>query len=109
MMLKAISIVVIKRTIRPDRKSISAVCSNFFEGKFVPRMAKNDNKQLVMKRIIAKAAPSSIKDDSLSFEIFTEVNTMKQKPIKLAEVFKICGDLSSFIYSASSSLSFLVI
>jgi hypothetical protein len=75
-------------------------------------MARKDNKQLLIKIIMASAAPSSINEDSLRFEILTEVKTIKQNPNKLAEVFKICGALfvlSVFIYSASSSLIFLVI
>lgn len=60
-------------------------------------IAKNDNKQLIIKITIAKAAPSSIKVDSCNLATLTEVKTIKQKPNKLAEVFKICGDLFSFI------------
>lgn len=60
-------------------------------------IAKNDNKQLIIKITIAKAAPSSINVDSCNLATLTEVKTIKQKPNKLAEVFKICGDLFSFI------------
>ncbi len=104
--------VVINKTINPKRNKISAPRSNLFELVAVFRMARKDNKQLLINTMMAKAAPSSIKDDSSSFEILTEVRTMKQNPNKLAEVFKICGDLLSFsifIYSASSSFIFLVI
>ena len=90
--------VVINKTINPKRNKISASLSIFAERLVVLRMARKDNKQLVMKTIMAKAAPSSIKDDSSSLEILTEVKTMKQKPNKLADVFSMCGDLFSFIY-----------
>jgi len=92
--------VVIKSTIKPQRKRVSAVRSNLVALAVLLLMAKKDNKQLLIKMIIAKAAPSSIKDDSCSLETLTDVKTIKQKPNKLAEVFKICGDLfelSSFI------------
>ena len=92
--------VVIKSTIRPKRNKISAIFSIFFERTVVLRIAKKDKIQLVIKMIIASAAPSSINEDSSSLEILTDVKTIKQKPNKLAEVFKICGDLfelSSFI------------
>jgi len=88
--------VVIKSTIKPQRKRVSAVRSNLVALAVLLLMAKKDNKQLLIKMIIAKAAPSSIKDDSCSLETLTDVKT----PNKLAEVFKICGDLfelSSFI------------
>jgi hypothetical protein len=88
--------VVINKTINPKRNKISASLSIFVARAVVLRMARKDNKQLLIKMIIAKAAPSSIKDDSSSFEILTDVKTMKQNPNKLAEVFKICGDLFSF-------------
>jgi len=92
--------VVIKSTIRPERKSKSAQRSIFNERLVLLRMAIKESKQLLMKMTIAKAAPLSINDDSLRLDILTEVNTMKQNPNKLAEVFKMCGDLfpcSSFI------------
>lgn len=80
--------VVMKRTINPNKNNKSAARSSFFEAILMFLIAKKDNKQLAIKTIIAKAAPSSINDDSLRFEILTEVNTMKQNPIKFAEVFK---------------------
>lgn len=112
------SIVVTKSTIKPQRNKISAIRSNFVEFRLLLLIERNENKQLLIKIIIASAAPSSIKDDSSSLETLTEVKTMKQNPNKLADVFKIWGDLfslSSFIqnsiinYSASSNLIFLVI
>lgn len=90
------SIVVIKSTINPQRNKISAMRSNLFEFELF-LMAKNDNKQLLIKITIAKDAPSSIKVDSCNLATLTEVKTIKQKPNKLAEVFKICGDLFSLI------------
>jgi hypothetical protein len=93
MTLKAISIVVINRTMRPEKKQRSANRSSFAPRAVLLRMARKDNKQLLMKITMAKAAPSSINDDSVSAEILTDVNTIKQNPSRLAEVFKICGEL----------------
>ena len=85
--------VVIKSTINPPRNAISALSSSFGARGFLLRSARKESKQLVIKNTIAIAAPSSIADDSDSFETFTDVNTIKQKPNKLADVFKICGAL----------------
>lgn len=81
--------VVIKSTIKPQRKRVSAVRSNLVALAVLLLIAKKDNKQLLIKMMIANAAPSSIKEDSCNFETLTEVKTMKQKPNKLADVFKI--------------------
>lgn len=88
---------VIKSTIKPAKNSTSANFSNLTDCAVSFRIARKENKQLLIKITMAKAAPSSIKEDSLRFDIFTDVNTMKQKPNKLAEVFNMCGDLFSFI------------
>ena len=81
--------VVMKSTIKPQRKSVSAVRSNLAAFAVLLLIARKDNKQLLIKMIIANAAPSSIYDDSCNFETLTDVKTMKQKPNKLADVFKI--------------------
>ena len=85
-----------KRTIKPNKNKISALRSIFSALAVVLRMPRKDNKQLLINTIIAKAAPSSIKVDSVNLEILTDVKTIKQKPNKLADVVKICGDLFSF-------------
>jgi hypothetical protein len=59
-------------------------------------MARKDKMQLHIKIKMASAAPSSMKEDSSNLEILTDVKTIKQNPSKLADVFKICGFLSSF-------------
>lgn len=103
--------VVIKSTMRPIRNRMSALRSILKERFPELFMARKEERQLLIKMMIASAAPSSIMDDWESLEILTDVSTIKQKPNKLAEVFKICGDLfcfSSIIYSASSSLIFFV-
>jgi hypothetical protein len=86
--------VVKNNTIKPQRKKISARFSNLSARlSFLFLMDRKESRQLLIKEIIAKAAPSSIKLDSLSFVILTEVSTMKQKPNRLAEVLSMCGDL----------------
>ncbi len=89
MMLNAIKIVVIKSTNKPNRNKISAKFSSLVDSIFLLRMARNDSIQLIIKITIANEALSSIREDSWSFEIFTEVITIKQNPNKLADVFKI--------------------
>lgn len=57
------------------------------------RRDKNEKILLMIKKIVAIPVNSSIIETSLYFDILREVNTTKQKPNKLEEVFKICSDL----------------
>ncbi len=69
-------------------KMLSAILSNrtlFFS--FVERMDKNEKKQHVINKIQATPVTSSILDSSLTFDILSEVNTTKQNPNKLEDVF----------------------
>ena len=54
---------------------------------FVERMDKNEKKQHAINKIQATPVTSSILDSSLTFDILSEVNTTKQNPNKLEEVF----------------------
>ncbi|WP_162796035.1 hypothetical protein [Pedobacter nanyangensis] len=86
--------VVNERVIKPQRNKTSASFSNLTERiSILLLIDRKESKQLLMKHIMAKAAPSSIKLASLSLFILDEVSTTKQKPSKLAEVLRICVDL----------------
>ena len=56
-------------------------------------MDKNEKILLTIKKIVPTPVSSSIIDTSLYLDILREVNTTKQNPNKLEEVFKICSDL----------------
>lgn len=56
-------------------------------------MDKNEKMLLTIKKIVPTPVSSSIIDTSLYLDILREVNTTKQNPNKLEEVFKICSDL----------------
>lgn len=81
--------VVIKRTIRPARNKISAKPSILVARVVLLLIERKESMQLDMKMIMARAAPSSIYEDSDSFDIFTDVNTIKQNPNRFAEVLRI--------------------
>ena len=57
------------------------------------RMDKNDKKLQAINSIAATPVNSSMSVTSLYFDILREVNTIRQNPSKLDEVFKICEDL----------------
>ena len=57
-------------------------------GLFV-RMERNENRLDIINNIAATPVSSSIIDTSLYLDIFKEVNTTKQNPNKLDEVFNI--------------------
>ena len=57
------------------------------------RIDKNEKILLTIKKIVPIPVSSSIIDTSLYFDILSEVNTTRQNPNKLEEVFKICSDL----------------
>lgn len=73
---------------------------------------KNDKKLQTISNKAAIPVHSSISVASLYFEILREVNTIKQNPNRLEEVFKICGDLlfsiKLIIYFANGGLFFVV-
>lgn len=59
---------------------------------------KKDNKLLVIKNMIAIAVSSSMIVASFSFITLSEVSTIKQKPRRLDDVFKMWGDLSVLLF-----------
>ena len=63
-------------------------------------MERNDRMQAVINNIIASAVVSSMIVLSLILATLREVNTIKHKPSKVAEVLRICGVLFSGIYQA---------
>jgi len=92
-MLNAIKIVVSDKITSPQRNKTSASFSNLTERiSFLLLIDKKENRQLLMKHMMAKAAPSSIKLASLNLLIFDEVSTTKQKPNRLADVLRIWVD-----------------
>lgn len=79
-----------------DRKITSAIYSSLSDFRaFLCRIARKESMQLAINKTHATPVTSSILVEALNFEIRTEVSTTKQKPNKLADVFKICGDLLS--------------
>lgn len=62
------------------------------------RMERNENRLDIINNIAATPVSSSMMDTSLYLEIFNDVNTTKQNPNKLDEVFKICEVLLDDIY-----------
>ncbi len=102
--------VIKNKMTNPQRNKISAICSYLLTLVFTwPLIARNDNKQLPMKQTMAKVAPSSKKEPASNLVILLEVSTTKQKPNKVAEVLRICGDLEGrlFIYLVTLALGFL--
>jgi hypothetical protein len=61
------------------------------------RIDKKENRLHAINKIQATPVNSSIIDAPLNFDILREVNTIRQNPIKLEDVFRICGDLLSAI------------
>lgn len=57
------------------------------------RRDKNEKILLVIKKNVAIPVSSSMIDTSLYFDILREVNTTRQNPSKLEEVFNMCSDL----------------
>jgi hypothetical protein len=56
-------------------------------------MDRKERIALMIKKIVPTPVNSSIIDTELYFDILREVNTTRQNPTKLEEVFKICSDL----------------
>jgi len=86
-------IIVIKRQINPVKKIISATFSKWIPFTDLLRIERKDKILLLINRTVAIDVHSSINVVPLNFKTFKEVNTRKQIPSKLAEVFKMCGAL----------------
>lgn len=87
---KVITIVIINKTDKPVIKIKSAMVSYFsLSLSLLLRKDKNDSRLLIIKETVATAVNSSIKDVCLSFKTCSEVNTIKQRPSRFDEVFKI--------------------
>ena len=73
-------------------KILSAISSKKYVNlSFVVRMDKNENKLHVINKIQATPVNSSILVTRSYLDIFREVNTTRQNPNRLEEVFKICS------------------
>ena len=105
MILKVTSKAVINKKNNPAKNTISAINSNR-STLILFRIEMNDKTQLVMNIIIAKAVSSSMIVSADLFPIFIEVNTIKQRPNKVAEVLRICGDVSFFLLLVSMCIIF---
>ena len=106
-MLKVTIIVVKKRTNRPNRKIKSADLSNLLFKSLFFLMERKDRMELVMNKIMASAVVSSINVLSCIFDTLMEVSTIKQSPSKVADVFRIWGDLFCSINLAILALRVL--
>jgi hypothetical protein len=84
---------VINRKNSPERKIKSAIFSNRIPDFLMLRIDRKDKTQLIININIAIAVSSSIMLFSAILLILNEVRTTKQRPIRVAEVFRICGDL----------------
>ncbi len=79
---------VIKRQINPVKKTRSAIFSYLILFPEVLLIERKDKMLLLINKMVATEVHSSINVVSLNFKTFKEVNTKKQIPSKLAEVFK---------------------
>ncbi len=96
---------MIKTNNNPPIKILSAIRSYLIANfSLVVRIDKKEKKQLVINKIHAMPVISSIFETSLSFAIFSEVKTIKQKPSKLDDVFKMCCDLFCISYLSIKQL-----
>ena len=86
MILRVKSSVVQNKKIRPIRNTMSAIFSYFKPSVLLLRIDKNDNKLLVMKKMIATAVSSSIIVASLNLRTLMDVRTIKHNPSKFEEV-----------------------
>jgi len=85
--------VIENRIKSPVRKIISAIFSKRIPLASVLRIDRKEKMQLAIKNTIATAVSSSIKEPSLNSLTLSDVNTIKQKPSNVAEVFSICGEV----------------
>jgi hypothetical protein len=93
-MLKEKSIVVRKSKPKPQRKRISATFSNILPRLKLPLMDIKESMQLAINNSVVKEVNSSIKVSCESFNSLIDVNTTKQRPRRLDEALRICGDLA---------------
>jgi hypothetical protein len=89
MILNVKSSVVQNKSISPIRNTMSATFSYFTLLTDFVRIDKKESMLLVIKKIMATAVNSSINVASLNFRTLMEVRTIKHKPSRLDEVFRI--------------------
>lgn len=104
-MFKVIRVAVTKRDESPTKNKTSAYFSYFIPISVLLRMAKKDKMQLNINENIANAVNSSINVAAFISRIFLDVKTIKHKPNKLAEVFKMCCELELFFFIFTFHLS----
>ena len=90
--------IVIPKLINPIKKTISATRSNFSERiSLLERIERKERIQLIINVKADKPVISSMIVAVVNLEILIEVNTTRQNPSRLDELFKICGDFSAAI------------
>ena len=87
---------VINRELKPVKNIISAIFSYLSALSVLLLIDKNENILLLINMIVAIEVHSSMNVTLSNLNIFIDVNTRKQIPSKLAEVFKMCGDFEFF-------------
>jgi hypothetical protein len=97
MTLKENRIIVTNKDPSPVRKMMSATFSNISDLLKLFLIDIKERMQLDIKRIVVPAVISSIMVSSESFRILREVSTTKQRPKRLEDALRICGDFCSFM------------
>jgi hypothetical protein len=93
-MLKEKRIVVRKSKPKPQRKRMSATFSHTLARSECPLIDIKESKQLAINNSVVKEVNSSIKVSWESFNNLIDVNTTKQRPRRLDDALRICGDLT---------------
>ena len=98
MIEKAIIKVIAKTNNKATTKTMSAIFSwRIPEFSLLARIDIKENKLLAASKIHVTPVNSSIFETSLYLDILSVVRTIRQKPKRLEDVFKMCFDLLSVI------------
>jgi ABC-type uncharacterized transport system ATPase subunit len=93
-MLNEKSIVVRKSKPSPQRKRMSAISSHILTRLKLPLIDIKESPQLAINNRVVKAVNSSIKVSCDIFNSLMDVNTTKQRPRRLDDALRMCGDLA---------------
>jgi hypothetical protein len=92
---------VADRQRRADRNTRSATYSNFSAfGRLLNFIERNESTQLSIRQMAAMPVTLSIIVADPNLLTLIEVMIIRQKPRRLADVFRICGDLFSGIMNS---------
>jgi hypothetical protein len=89
---------------RPVRKKASAIFSRRLLLGKLPLIDKNERMLLAIKSRVEIVVSSSINVACAIFKSFREVRTTKQRPRRLDEAFRICGDFWFLFSNVASGL-----